>query len=61
VPEPAIQFIIVYSYCSFDFARLIPIRQVGKTTLLKVLISNIPEALYVDLEKPSDREMLSDP
>ena len=36
-------------------------RQVGKTTLSKVLISNIPEAFYIDLEKPSDRDMLADP
>lgn len=36
-------------------------RQVGKTTLSKALISKIPDALYIDLEKPSDRDMLTDP
>ncbi len=35
-------------------------RQVGKTTLSKALISKIPDALYIDLEKPADRDMFAD-
>lgn len=35
-------------------------RQVGKTTLAKQLLRNIEPALYLDMEKPSDRNMLTD-
>ncbi len=36
-------------------------RQTGKTTLSKKLLSEYKSALYIDLEKPSDRVMLSEP
>ena len=34
-------------------------RQVGKSTIAKKLISSVPGALYLDLEKNSDRMKLS--
>ena len=36
-------------------------RQCGKTTLAKMLVENRPSAVYLDLEKPSDRRKLQDP
>ncbi len=35
-------------------------RQVGKTTIAKQLLKNYKQTIYIDLEKPSDRNMLSD-
>lgn len=36
-------------------------RQCGKTTLAKHIISGLPDALYLDLERPSDANKLRDP
>lgn len=36
-------------------------RQCGKSTLAKMLLSDIEKTLYVDLEKPSDLSKLDDP
>lgn len=36
-------------------------RQCGKTTLARHLVGNLPEVLYLDLERPSDVSRLTDP
>jgi len=36
-------------------------RQCGKTTLARHLVGNLPEVLYLDLERPSDISRLADP
>ena len=36
-------------------------RQCGKTTLARHLVANLPEVLYLDLERPSDISRLADP
>ncbi len=36
-------------------------RQCGKTTLARHLVGNLPEVLYLDLERPSDVSRLADP
>jgi len=36
-------------------------RQCGKTTLARHLVGNLPEVLYLDLERPSDVARLTDP
>lgn len=36
-------------------------RQCGKTTLARQLVGNLPEVLYLDLERPSDISRLADP
>ena len=39
---------------------IIGARQVGKSTLAKVLIEQYDSSLYIDLEKPSDRVLLTE-
>ncbi len=39
---------------------IIGARQVGKSTLAKMLIKQCDSSLYIDLEKPSDRVLLTD-
>jgi predicted AAA+ superfamily ATPase len=36
-------------------------RQCGKTTLARHLVGNLPDVLYLDLERPSDLSRLADP
>ncbi|HSQ41362.1 MAG TPA: ATP-binding protein [Fibrobacteraceae bacterium] len=36
-------------------------RQCGKSTLAKMVLADIPDSLYLDLERPSDLAKLSDP
>lgn len=36
-------------------------RQTGKSTLAKKILSDIPDSIYLDLEKPSDLRKLDDP
>lgn len=45
----------------FPAVGIIGPRQVGKSTLAKALIAERPGALYLDLERPSDRAKLTDP
>jgi uncharacterized protein len=46
-----------------DFPAIVLLgpRQVGKTTLAKMLASEYPDSLHLDLERPSDLARLSDP
>jgi len=36
-------------------------RQCGKSTLARRLVSDLPEALFLDLERPSDLRKLAEP
>lgn len=46
----------------FPAVVLVGARQIGKTTLAKELISQLKkEAIYLDLELPSDRAQLQNP
>jgi len=40
---------------------LLGARQVGKSTLAEMVIEQFPDALYLDLERPSDMNKLADP
>ncbi|MDX8414298.1 MAG: ATP-binding protein, partial [Mariprofundales bacterium] len=40
---------------------LLGARQVGKSTLAEMVIEQCPNAIYLDLERPSDRNKLADP
>jgi predicted AAA+ superfamily ATPase len=40
---------------------LLGARQVGKSTIAEIIVRNFPEALYLDLERPSDLNKLTDP
>ncbi len=50
------------SLSRFPVVGLIGFRQIGKTTLAKVLASSFrPDAVYLDLELPSDLAKLEEP
>ncbi|MEN8158083.1 MAG: ATP-binding protein [Bacteroidota bacterium] len=57
----SIQDSVVSSMAKNPVTAILGPRQAGKTTLSKEIISAIPDSMYLDLEKPSDREMLTDP
>ncbi len=40
---------------------LLGTRQVGKSTIAEIIVRNFPDALYLDLERPSDLNKLTDP
>lgn len=40
---------------------LLGARQVGKSTLAEMVIEQFPDAMYLDLERPSDLNKLADP
>ncbi len=40
---------------------LLGARQVGKSTIAEIIVKNFPDALYLDLERPSDLNKLTDP
>ncbi len=46
---------------SFPALGLLGSRQVGKTTLAKALVRDLPEAILLDLESPADIEKLENP
>jgi len=46
---------------SFPCVAILGSRQVGKSTLAKRIISEIPDSLYLDLEDPRDFNKLNDP
>ncbi len=52
---------ISHSLKNFPVVGIIGSRQVGKTTLAKHLLKGYPNALYIDLELPSDNLKLYDP
>ncbi len=45
---------------NFPVTAVLGARQTGKTTLVKKIISRIDNAIYLDLERPSDRNKLAD-
>ena len=49
------------SLAHFPVVGLLGARQVGKTTLAKTIASRLKNSVYLDLERPSDLNMLSDP
>ncbi len=52
---------ILESLEDFAVTAILGPRQCGKSTLAKYIISNIPNTIYLDLERPSDLNKLSDP
>jgi len=46
---------------NFPAVALLGARQVGKTTLAGMIIEQIPKTIYLDLERPQDRNKLTDP
>ncbi|MBN2594926.1 MAG: ATP-binding protein [Sedimentisphaerales bacterium] len=60
--ERILQNQIIQSLQRFPAVGLIGARQVGKTTLAKMIAERWPkECLYIDLERPSDYAALSEP
>ena len=57
-----LQASIQQSLGEFPITGIVGSRQVGKTTLAKVIREHLKKtAIYIDLELPSDREKLRDP
>ena len=55
-----LQVILQEHISQFPAVALLGPRQVGKTTLAKLLVTDI-KSIYLDLEQPSDRAKLNDP
>lgn len=53
--------LIQHSLTEFPAVALLGPRQAGKTTLARLIASERPNSLYLDLERPSDLAKLSDP
>ena len=49
------------SLLDFPAVAILGPRQAGKTTLAQEIVQSRPEAVYLDLERPSDLRKLSDP
>ena len=49
------------SLSDFPAVALLGPRQSGKTTLAQEVVGKLPDAIYLDLERPSDLRKLSDP
>jgi predicted AAA+ superfamily ATPase len=52
---------IVSALDSFPVVAILGPRQVGKSVLAKTILTNLPEAKYLDLEKPADLNILENP
>jgi len=52
---------VIESLTTFQAVGIIGSRQVGKTTLVKEIIRKTQNAVYLDLELPSDQSKLEDP
>ncbi len=52
---------LAYAMTKFPVVALVGPRQVGKTTLARSLAAEYPNAVYLDLERPSDLAKLSEP
>ena len=46
---------------TFPVVALLGPRQVGKTTLARKVVRDLPDSVYLDLERPSDLAKLADP
>lgn len=55
-----LQTLLTSSLAQFPAVVLLGARQAGKTTLADRLAADYPDALYLDLESPSDRHKLTD-
>ncbi|MBI4939066.1 MAG: ATP-binding protein [Nitrosomonadales bacterium] len=53
--------LIEHSLADFPAVALLGPRQVGKTTLARIVANERPGSLYLDLERPSDLAKLADP
>ena len=51
---------VLQSLKDYPVVALLGPRQVGKSTLAKKIIQNHPDALYLDLERPSELRKLQD-
>lgn len=52
---------IVKSLENYPVTAILGPRQCGKSTLAKAIITKLPKAIYLDLEKPSDLRKLENP
>jgi len=46
---------------NYQAVALLGARQVGKSTIAEIIIKQFPDSLYLDLERPSDLNKLTDP
>jgi len=51
---------IIYHFDDYPVIAIVGARQVGKSTLAKSIISNYDNAIYLDAERPSHRQLLDD-
>ena len=51
---------IIYHFNDYPVIAIIGARQVGKSTLAKSIISDYDNAIYLDAERPSHRQLLDD-
>jgi predicted AAA+ superfamily ATPase len=51
---------IIYYFDEYPVIAIVGARQVGKSTLAKSIISNYNNAIYLDAERPSHRQLLDD-
>lgn len=52
---------LIESLKEFPAVAILGPRQCGKSTLAKMIINELADVVYIDVEKPSDRIKLSDP
>jgi len=53
--------IVISRLNNFPAVALLGARQVGKSTIAEMVIKKFPDAIYLDLERPSDLNKLTDP
>jgi len=58
--ERLIKSVIIKSLNTTAVTAILGARQIGKTTLVKQLLKETKDTLYLDIEKPSDRNKLTD-
>lgn len=46
---------------NYPAVALLGARQVGKSTIAEIIVRRFPDAIYIDLERPSDINKLTDP
>lgn len=52
---------IVDRLMNYQAVALLGARQVGKSTIAEIIIKQFPDSIYLDLERPSDLNKLTDP